>query len=187
MKNLSITLAVIGALTLGAFTTAQARNGDRHGGAHKQRPAAAQHRAAPRKFQRAVDQRQAKQRGRIKHGYRSGTLNHKQVARLRHEQRRINKLERRFGADGRYSRHERRVIKHKLHRANKRIWRMKGNHYRHAPVHRKHRRFQQYFGQVHAPHAHVQRVYPVYQEAPSESLGLDIETEEFRFSVNKSG
>jgi hypothetical protein len=165
MKNLSITLAVIGALTLGALGTAQARDRDR--GAYKQRPAAVHQRAAPRKFQRAVDHRQAKQRGRIRQGIHSGALNHKQVARMRNQQRRI--------------------IKHKLHRANKRIWRMKGKHYRHAPVHRKQRRFQQYFGQVHAPHGHVQHVYPVYQEAPSESLGLDIETEEFRFSVNKSG
>jgi hypothetical protein len=132
MKNYTIVFAVIAALTLGAFGTAQARE---HG-ARKGRQAAMQHRAGPRKFQRGVDRRQANQRARIKQGWRSGDLNRKQVARLRKNQRQIGKMERRFGADGHYNRHERRIIKHKLDRASKRIWRMKGRHYRPRPGYR---------------------------------------------------
>ena len=30
------------------------------------------------------------------------------------------------------------------------------------------------------------RIYPVYEQSPSRSLGIDVETEDFRFSVNRS-
>lgn len=68
-------------------------------------------------------------------------------------------------------------MKHKRHWAKR--------HYR------KHRRFH---GRVHPPHPAYRPVYraypvayPVYEDSPSRSLGFDIETEGFRFSVNKSG
>lgn len=36
-------------------------------------------------------------------------------------------------------------------------------------------------------HLVVRQVYPVYVEPPSHSLGFEVETKDFRFSVNKSG
>jgi len=197
MKNHTVTFAVIAALTLGALGTAQARERDRNNGAHRQKQAAVQHQASSRKFQRAVDSRQVKQRGRIKQGMHSGDLNRKQVARLRTDQKRISKLERRFGADGRYTRNERRIIKHKLNHASQRIWRMKGK--QRAPRHgyRQHRPSYRDYRHPRRAHPHVRRIHrvyrvypvsePVYEDAPTRSLGLDIETEQFRFSVNKSG
>jgi hypothetical protein len=183
MKIHTIVFAVIAALTLGAFGTAGAKD---HG-ARKDRQAAMQQRAGPRKFQRGVDHRQANQRARIKQGWRSGDLNRKQVARLQGNQRQIAKMERRFGSDGHYDRFERRIIKHKLDRASKRIWRMKGKHYRARPGYRGHRNFKHSYRRPYIHQPRVHRVYPVYEDAPARSLGVDIETEAFRFSVNKSG
>lgn len=183
MKIHTIVIAVIAALAVSAFGTAQARD---HG-ARSNRQAAMQHRAGPQKFQHRIDRRQATQRARIKQGWRSGDLNRKQVARLRKDQRKIGKLERRFGADGHYNRYERRIIRHKLDRASKRIWRMRGKHHRPRAGYRKHRRFAHSYRRPYAHHPRVHRLYPVYEEAPARSLGVDIETEAFRFSVNKSG
>lgn len=183
MKIHTIVFAVMAALALSAFGTAQAReHGARKGG-----QAAIQHRAGPRKFQRKVDRRQANQHARIKRGWRSGDLNRKQVARLQRNQRKIGKLERRFGGDGHYNRYERRIIKHKLNRASKRIWRMKGKHYRGRPGYGKHRRFKHSYRRPYVHRPRVRRVYRVYEEAPTRSLGVDIETEAFRFSIDKSG
>ena len=82
-------------------------------------------------------------------------------------------------------------------KSGKRIWRMKGKHYwRHGgyrPRFRvKHgfRKHGHYLGHSHHSrrhHRHVEHVYPVYDDTPAHSLGLDIETKDFRFSVNKSG
>ena len=130
MRNLSIALTVIAALTLGALGTAEAQNKARRDGAHKQRSTSMQHRASPRKFQHAVDRRQARQHARIRQGWRSGRLNRKQVARLRRNQKQIDKMDRRLRADGHYPRHERRRTGRTLDRSNKRTWRMKGNRYR---------------------------------------------------------
>ncbi len=134
MRNLSIALTVIAALTLGALGTAEAQNKGRRDGAHKQRSTSMQHRASPRKFQHAVGRRQARQHASIRQGWRSGRLNRKQVARLHRNQRHINKMERRFRADGHYPRQERRRMGRALGHSNKRIWRMKGNRYRVYPV-----------------------------------------------------
>jgi hypothetical protein len=60
MRNVSIALTVIAALTLGALGTAEAQNKGRRHGAHKQSPASMQHRASRRKFQHAVDRHQAR-------------------------------------------------------------------------------------------------------------------------------
>ena len=68
MKNFRIALAVIAALTLGALETAEAQNKGRCHGAHKQKHASMQHTASSRKFQHAVDRRQARQHLRIRQG-----------------------------------------------------------------------------------------------------------------------
>ena len=64
MRNVSITLTAIAALTLGALGTAEAQNKGRRDGAHKQSPTSMQHRAGPRKFQHAVHRRQARHHAR---------------------------------------------------------------------------------------------------------------------------
>ncbi len=143
MKNVSIALTVIAALTLGALGTAEAQNKGRRDGAHKQRSTSMQHRASPRKFQHAVDPRQARQ-------------------------------------------HERRRMGRALGHSNKRIWRMKGNRYRAKPGYRKHRYFHRGLRRPRRHHRHAYRLYPVYEQPPNYSFGLEIETEDFRFSVNES-
>jgi hypothetical protein len=72
---------------------------------------------------------------------------------------------------------------------------MKGKRYGrrgdHRPKYRVKRDFRRrghYRGHRRGHHGHrVEYVYPVYDDSPAESLGLDIETKDFRFSVNKSG
>jgi hypothetical protein len=68
MRNVSIALTVIAALTLGALGTAEAQNKGRRDGAHIPSPAPMQHRASPRKFQHALDRRQARQHARRRVG-----------------------------------------------------------------------------------------------------------------------
>lgn len=195
MKNFHIAVAVIAALTLGAAGTTDARDrADRQGG-HKQGHAPSQHRADPRGFQRSVDRRLVRQRAHIRHGARSGRLSRGQVARLRGKQKHIRKVERHFGADGRYDRQERRSLNHALHGSSKRIWRMKGKRhgrfgahgpkYRFKPGYRRHGHYRGHHSR--RVHRQVEHVYPVYDDSPADSLGLDIETKDFRFSVNKSG
>lgn len=174
MRNASIALTMIAALTLGALGTAEAQNKGRRDGAHEQRPTSMQHKASSRKFQHAVDRRQARQHARIRQGWQSGRLNRKQVARLRRNQKHIDKMERRFRADGHYPRHERRRMGRALDRSNKRIWRMKGNRYRAKPGYRKHRHFHAGYRRAHRHHRHVYRVYPVYGRPPSHSLRLEV-------------
>jgi hypothetical protein len=141
MKNFHFALAVIAALTLGALETAEAQNEGRRHGAHKHKHTSLQHRASRRKFQHAVDRRQARQHVRIRQGWQSGRLIRRQVARWHRDQKRIVRMERRFGGDGQYSRNERGLMRRALDRSSKRIWRMKGNRYRPKPGYRKHRHF----------------------------------------------
>ena len=156
MRKVSIALTVIAALTLGALGTAEAQNKGRRDGVHKQSPTSMQHRASPRKFQHTVDRRQARQHGRTRQGWQSGRLNRKQVARLRTNQKHINKMGRRFRADGHYPRHERRRMGRALDRSSKRIWCMKGNCYRAKPGYRKHRYF---YGGFRRPRRHHRHGY----------------------------
>ena len=170
MRNVCIALSVVAALTLGALGTAEAQNEGRRDAARKQRPTSMQHRGSPRKFQHAVDRRQARQRARIRQGWQSGRLNRKQVARSHRNQKQFNKMDRRFRADGHYT------------------WRVKGNRYRAKPGYgyRKDRHFHGGFRRPRRHHRQAYRVYPVYEQPPSQSFGLEIETEDFRFSVNES-
>lgn len=65
---------------------------------------------------------------RIQQGVRSGALTRGETKILRHEQRNIRKLKRRFQRDGRFSRGERRALKHRYARASRHIYRLKHNH-----------------------------------------------------------
>ena len=88
-------------------------------------------------FDERVDRRQARQTGRIRDGRHSGELTRRELERLRQDQRRISRLERRFEADGRYTRGERRTLERALDRSSQRISRAKNNdRTRHSDGHR---------------------------------------------------
>ena len=159
MKNFSFVLAAILALTLSTFGTAAAQSKGARDGAQKQRHLSRQQRAGSRKSQYAPGGREA----------------------------------------GRHTRwHEPR----RHPRVNKRIWRMKGKHYRgatrgyrqHKRIHRGFRQQRRYYRGFHHPRRHrprvhriySDRIYPVYEQSAGPSLGFDIETQDFRFSINKS-
>lgn len=65
---------------------------------------------------------------RIQQGIHSGELTRKEAKTLRREQRNIRRLKKRFVRDGRISRHERRTLKRRYVRADRRIYRLKHNH-----------------------------------------------------------
>jgi hypothetical protein len=90
-------------------------------------------------------------------------------------------------AGGRQARHHGRwQDPRRLSRSSKRAWRMKGKHYRAKRGYAKHRRFHRGFHRPRRHNAHLHRIYPVYEQYSSHSMGLEIETEDFRFSVNRS-
>ena len=97
----------------------------------------AERRAAERREQRRhsinhdrygrVDRRQDKQRTRIVQGRRSGELTRGEARRLKKQQRKINRMERRFSSDGYLSGRERYRLERAQDRASKRIARLKHN------------------------------------------------------------
>jgi hypothetical protein len=101
-------------------------------------------------------------------------LNRKQVARLRRNQKQIDKTDRRLRAGDHYPRHERRRTGRTLDRSNKRTWRMKGNRYRAKPGYRKHRYFHGGYRRAHRHHRHVYPVYPVYGRPRGYSFRLEV-------------
>ncbi len=134
MKRLSIGLLATVIVGVGFVGPAQAHSPDRDGewrGEHAY-PAQRAHRHRDSahgggRFQRYVDQRQDRQQYRIREGWRSGELTRKELNRLRKEQRRIANLERKFAADGDWSRRERRALRETLDDASARIHRKKHN------------------------------------------------------------
>jgi hypothetical protein len=123
-RKFAVAFAAMAALGLSSPAQAQSGNGGerfdkgRRGG---------EHRAAPRGFEDQVDRRQTKQRARIRDGRRNGELTRRESGRLKQEQRQVNRLDRRFGSDGRYSPRERRVLEKKQDRASRHIGRAKHN------------------------------------------------------------
>lgn len=184
MKNFAIALTAVAALTVTTLPVADAQGKGRRDGAFADRHAQAQHRASPRRFQQTIDRRQARQHTRIRQGRHSGALSRKELSRLRRDQRQIGRLERRFTADGHYSRPERRVLKRALKHSSKRIWRMKHNHRAGRPYYKKHKRFHRHFRRPYRHRGPVYHVYPVQDSSPGYSRALEIETRDFRFSVN---
>lgn len=73
----------------------------------------------------SINKKQANQKARISQGIRSGQLTRKEAFRLRKQQARINRTERRFKTDGRLTPRERAVVQGKLHRASKNIYAQK--------------------------------------------------------------
>lgn len=75
-----------------------------------------------------VERRLSNQRERIRGGVRNGDLNHRELKRLRGDQHKIARMDRRFGSDGRYTKRERRKLNHALDRASYRVHRARNNH-----------------------------------------------------------
>ena len=74
-----------------------------------------------------VDRRQDKQRSRIIQGRRSGELTRGEAHRLKKQQKKINRMERRFSRDGYLSARERYRLERAQDRASRRIARLKHN------------------------------------------------------------
>ncbi len=77
-----------------------------------------------------IDQRQERQARRIEHGIDNGSLTHREAKKLRKQQRRIRKLERKMRADGHLEKRERRTLQSRLDQASDRIYRLKHNDHR---------------------------------------------------------
>jgi septal ring factor EnvC (AmiA/AmiB activator) len=94
-----------------------------------------------------IAQRLDNQQHRIARGIRSGELTHREAKRLKHQQREIKQLVRRYQADGRFSNKELRNLDRRLDRASRQIKRLQRNditryvqlheRYRHADYARK--------------------------------------------------
>jgi hypothetical protein len=80
-----------------------------------------------RRVERRIDRRQEAQRHRIRNGLRNGELTRREARHLRQIQRRIARMESRFGEDGRYTREERRRLQRALGRSSRQIYRSKHN------------------------------------------------------------
>ena len=81
-----------------------------------------------RAFDDRVDRRLAKQRTRARAGWKNGEVTHREAKRIRRDQRKIVRMDRRFGSDGRYTKRERRKLNKALDRASDRVYRAKHNH-----------------------------------------------------------
>ena len=134
MRHLRIGLLATAFAGLVFAGMVQAHDLDRHGGwrgekarygheVHERRA----HSRGDSRYQYYLDTRQARQHRRIEDGWRSGELTRKELKRLRKNQRQIAHLERKFSADGHYSRRERQTLREALDEASGRIYRKKHN------------------------------------------------------------
>ena len=77
--------------------------------------------------------RMERQHDRIHHGVRSGSLDHREVRKLRKDKRRIHRLARQFNEDDLLTGRERRILRTQLNQRSERIRKFKHNdRYRHA-------------------------------------------------------
>ncbi len=74
-----------------------------------------------------IDQREANQQRRINQGVRSGSLSPRETYRLQRQQANLNAQESRFKSDGRFTRRERSIVRHRLDRSSRAIYRAKHN------------------------------------------------------------
>ena len=78
-------------------------------------------------FDKRVERRQDRQVKRIRRGLHTGDLTRGEVRRLKSQQRRVDRMRDRFGADGYYSKGERRRLAKAQKRAGKRIYNARHN------------------------------------------------------------
>ncbi|MGB0723505.1 MAG: hypothetical protein ACPGU7_14030 [Gammaproteobacteria bacterium] len=83
--------------------------------------------SAEGRFANRVDNRQDRQKARVRNGLREGEITRGEFAKLRQDQQRIRKAERRFESDGIYSKRERRVMERLQDKASRNIKRAKSN------------------------------------------------------------
>ncbi len=134
MKYLRIGLLATVMMGVGFVGVVQAHDFERNEGWHGAKTHQG-HRASKRHahsrgdhgYRHYLDKRQARQQRRIEQGWHSGELTRKELKRLRKNQRRIARLERRFASDGHFSRKERRAMTEALDEASSRIYRKKHN------------------------------------------------------------
>ena len=88
---------------------------------------------------RNVWDRQKNQKRRIRNGVKSGELTHHEAKYLRQELRRIRDKIAYYKSDGRFARHERRNIHHRLDDSSNKIYRKKHNRVTRSNQHRDHR------------------------------------------------
>lgn len=131
VRNIVVTMALAATALSG---TVQARgNGDRDRMQHDntrveqraERRALRDH-AGNDSYDR-VDRRQDRQRARLIQGRRSGELTRGEFRKLKKQQRKIGRMERRFSSDGFLSGKERRRLEHAQDHASRRIARLKHN------------------------------------------------------------
>ena len=119
MNKMKYVLAIMVAGSLG-FSTATLAQGQGQGHGHGG-GMGSQH------FENRVDRRQDRQWARISDARENGDLSRREVKRLRKDQQKIERMERRFKRDGYYSPRERRVMERAMDRASDRINRAKHN------------------------------------------------------------
>jgi hypothetical protein len=100
---------------------------DRRKVAHKGRWDGERPRAKHQAFDDRVDLRMSKLRARTRSGLENGEVTHRELKRIRKDQRKIARMDRHFGSDGRYTKRERRKLNRSLDRASNRVYRAKHN------------------------------------------------------------
>jgi hypothetical protein len=78
-------------------------------------------------FECRVDKRQFRQHKRIRDGWVNGDLTRHEHKKLKKQQFRIERMERRFGADGKFTQAERKRLVRALDRSSDRVYRLKHN------------------------------------------------------------
>jgi hypothetical protein len=84
-------------------------------------------RTGKRGFENRVDRRLSNQKSRIRDGWKSGQLSRGEFRQLRRDQKKVARMDRRFGSDGRYTKTERQRLNKALDRTSKRVRRAKNN------------------------------------------------------------
>jgi len=216
MKKIPLVVAVVAVLAIAQTGAVFARGGDQQDRGNQRRGAAVNETGQNRnrgrvgerrrdsamsgrqerqaRFADRVDSRQAKQRARIREGRKSGTLTRGESRRLRRDQKKISRLERRFERDGRFTKRERRILNKAQNRAGKRIFRAKNNNrdrgYRGSWGGRKHQGHRSYRGwQRHSHHDHFQphvEEQVAYVPSASSSLAMDLQFEGFSVGLSRS-
>ena len=178
------TLAALALATVGLSSVAEARDDGWRDGRHQQY-SPIERRAQPQSFGTHVDRRQATQRARIRSGREHGQLTRRELRWLRDDQRRIAGMERRFGADGHYSRAERRVLVRNLDRASYRIKVAKHNErfYRHRTNYRPWAKWGPHGLSGHNVPRHSHR----HRHPGSYGYGLDLALDNAHLSWNEWG
>jgi len=102
-------------------------HGDQRKAVRTQRRGDGRPQAKHRGFDNRIDRRLSNQHARTRAGRKNGDLTRRELKRIRKDQHKIARMDRRFGSDGRYTGHERRKLNKALDRASHRVYRAKNN------------------------------------------------------------